>query len=150
MAPHLFSLLYGFPFKKAFQEFPLCHSRLRIQLYLCSGSGCYWGSGSIPRPVQWIKDPALLQPWHKSQVQCRFDSCPGNFDILWVLGKKKVFITSILMRSLERGDKTMRSTSHLIEETCPKSFSLSLLCLFLNIESVIFYFLFGGWFLVSR
>lgn len=58
--------------------------------------------------------------------------------------KKEVFITSILMRSLERGDKTMRSTSLLIEETCPKSFSLSLLCLFLNIESVIFYFLFGG------
>ena len=29
-------------------EFTLWYSRLRIQHYLCSGSGCCWGSGSIP------------------------------------------------------------------------------------------------------
>ena len=30
------------------------------------------GTGSDPNPVQWIKDPVLLQLWCRSQLQLRF------------------------------------------------------------------------------
>ena len=36
------------------------------------------GAGSIPGPVQWMKDPALLQLWHKVQLQLGFNHWPGN------------------------------------------------------------------------
>ena len=46
--------------------------------------------GSILSPAQWIKDPALLQLWHKSQLQLGFDPWPGNFHMPRIrLGKKK-------------------------------------------------------------
>ena len=43
------------------------------------------GAGSIPGPVQWVKDPALLQLW----LQLGFDPWPGNFHIPWVWLKEK-------------------------------------------------------------
>ena len=32
--------------------------------------------GLIPGPAQWVKDPALLQLWHRSQKQLRFHPWP--------------------------------------------------------------------------
>ena len=37
------------------------------------------------RVVQWVKDPELLQLWHRSQLQL----WPGNFHIVWVQPKQK-------------------------------------------------------------
>ena len=39
--------------------------------------------------VQWVKDPALLQWWHRSQLQFRFDPWPGNFHMLQCVQKRK-------------------------------------------------------------
>ena len=46
------------------------------------------------RSLAWhsgLKDPALPQLWHKSQLQLRFNPWPGNFHLLqvWLLKKKK-------------------------------------------------------------
>ena len=46
--------------------FPLWHSGLRIQLQQL---GCCGGIGSISSPVQWVKDPKLLQLWRTSQTR---------------------------------------------------------------------------------
>lgn len=35
-------------------------------------------AGSIPGPVQWVKDPVLLQLWLRSQPQLRSDPWPGS------------------------------------------------------------------------
>ena len=51
------------------QEFLLWHSRLRNPCGLCGGED------SIPGPVLWVKDQALLQLWHRSKL-C-LDSVPG-------------------------------------------------------------------------
>ena len=56
-------------------EFPLWHSDLRIQRCLHSGLGCCWGMGSIPGPVQWVKDPGLPWLWCGSRLE--FDPWPG-------------------------------------------------------------------------
>ena len=37
------------------------------------------GAGSIPGLVHWIKDPVLLQLWHRLQLQLRFNPRPRNF-----------------------------------------------------------------------
>ena len=34
--------------------------------------------GSIPSSAQWVKDPALLWLWCRSQMQLRFNPWPGN------------------------------------------------------------------------
>ena len=49
------------------------------------------GACSIPSPVGWVKDPALLQLWHRSQLWFRFDPWPRNFHMpqLWQKKKKK-------------------------------------------------------------
>ena len=39
----------------------------------------HWDTGSIPSLAQRVKDPAMLQLWHRSQMQLRSDPCPGNF-----------------------------------------------------------------------
>ena len=39
--------------------------------------------------VQWVKEPALMQLWHRLQLQLRFDPWPRNFHMLWVWPKKK-------------------------------------------------------------
>ena len=39
--------------------------------------------------VQQVKDPALPQPWHRSQPQRGFDPWPGNFHMPWVWPKIK-------------------------------------------------------------
>ena len=41
-------------------------------------------TGSIPTLVQWVKDLALLQLWHRLHLQLGFDPLPGNFHMLWV------------------------------------------------------------------
>ena len=46
-------------------------------------------TGSIPTLVQWVKDLALLQLWHRLHLQLGFDPLPGNFYMLWVQPKKK-------------------------------------------------------------
>ena len=40
-------------------------------------SGCCGGTGSIPGLAQGVKDPALLQLWHRWQRWLGFDPCPG-------------------------------------------------------------------------
>ena len=42
------------------------------------------GKGSIPSPVQWIKDLVSPQLWHWSQLWLGFDPWPENFHMLWV------------------------------------------------------------------
>ena len=68
------------PSETAFWEFPLWCSQLRIWC-------CLPGStGSIPGPVQWVKDPSLSQLW------LRFSRWPRNLHMPQVCpkrGKKK-------------------------------------------------------------
>ena len=47
------------------------------------------GAGSIPRLVQWVKDLALLQLWHRLQLWLGFSPWPENFQMLWRWPKKK-------------------------------------------------------------
>ena len=51
--------------KFTFLEFLLWCSGLKSD---CSGSGHCGGTGLIPGPVQWVKDPALLQLGHRLQL----------------------------------------------------------------------------------
>ena len=44
---------------------------------------CLYGIGSIPGPLQWVKDPVLPQMW------LGFDLWPRNFHLLQVLPKKQ-------------------------------------------------------------
>ena len=37
--------------------------------------------------VQWVKDPTLLQLWHRLQLQCRFD--PQSGELLHAAGAAK-------------------------------------------------------------
>lgn len=39
--------------------------------------------------AQQVKDPALVQPWHRSQLQLAFNPWPKNFHMLWVQPRKK-------------------------------------------------------------
>ena len=43
--------------------------------------------GFIPSPVQWVKDLALLQLWHRSQLQFGFD--PGAWELPYTTGASK-------------------------------------------------------------
>ena len=52
-----------------------CAQGVNDPLCLCGGTG------SIPGPVQWVKDPVLPQLWRRSQMQLRFSPLPGNFHI---------------------------------------------------------------------
>ena len=47
------------------------------------------GDGSIPGPVQWVKDPKLLQLWCRSHLWLGFTPCLGNFRVPRVCLKKK-------------------------------------------------------------
>ena len=40
------------------EKFPPMAQLVKDLGYLCGGAA--W----IPRSIQWVKDPALLQPWH--------------------------------------------------------------------------------------
>ena len=37
-----------------------------------------WDTMSIPGPAQWVRDPALPQLWHRSQLWLTSDPWPGN------------------------------------------------------------------------
>ena len=51
---------------------------------------CLRGSASsTPDPAQWVKDPALLQLWHRSQLQLGFDSWSEDFHMPLGRPKKK-------------------------------------------------------------
>ena len=56
---------------------------LRNWYYLCGGID------SIPCPAQWVKEPALLQLLHRSQLWLGFDPYPWNFHLPGVWPKKK-------------------------------------------------------------
>ena len=71
------------------EEFPLWYSHSRVQHCLCSDSGRCGGAGSIPGPVQWVTDLALLQLQFKLQLRLRFDSWPGNLPMPWGQNEKK-------------------------------------------------------------
>ena len=43
-----------------------------------AGTWEHWDVGWIPSPAQWVKDPALLQLWLRSQLQLRSDPWPGS------------------------------------------------------------------------
>ena len=47
------------------------------------------GTGSIPSPVQWVKDLSLLQLWHRLQLGLGFNPRPKNFHMLWGQPKRK-------------------------------------------------------------
>ena len=53
--------------------------------YQSSCCGAMGGASS----AQWVKNPALLQLWHRSQLQLKFHLWPGNFHMPWVLLKKE-------------------------------------------------------------
>ena len=40
----------------------------------------------VPAVVWWVKDPALLQLWRRSQLWLGFDPGPGNFPTPWAWG----------------------------------------------------------------
>ena len=67
------------------KEFLMWHSGLLIQHCLCLPSG----AGSIPGPMQQVKDLAL--PWlqHRWQLRLGFNPWPGNFHISQVQPKKR-------------------------------------------------------------
>ena len=46
----------------------------------------------VPTVVQWVKDLALPQLWHRSQLWIRFDPWLRNFRMSWVRQKKKIII----------------------------------------------------------
>jgi len=46
-------------------------------------------NGGVCAAVQWVKDPALPQLKHRSQLHLGFDPWPRNFHILWVEQKKE-------------------------------------------------------------
>ena len=48
-----------------------------------SSSGCYGGTGSIPGPVLWVKDLALLQLSGRLQLWLGVNPWPGNFFFFW-------------------------------------------------------------------
>ena len=47
------------------------------------------GASLIPGPVQWVKDLALPQLWHRLQLSLEFNPWPRNFHMLWMQLKKK-------------------------------------------------------------
>jgi len=47
------------------------------------------GTGLIPCPLQWVRDPALLPLWCKSKLWLGFDPWPGNFHVPRAPLKKK-------------------------------------------------------------
>ena len=49
----------------------------------------------IPGQHDGLKDLALLEPWHRSQLWLRFSPWTGNFHMLWVCPKKKEKTTQI-------------------------------------------------------
>ena len=61
---------------KMLMEFPLWCSRLRIQHCLHSNLGHCRGSGLIPCPMLWVKGWALLQLWHRLQLQLGINPWP--------------------------------------------------------------------------
>ena len=52
--------------------------------------------GLIPGPLQWVKDPALPQLWHRLQLQIGVDPWPRNFHMLCVWPKIKVNIEKVI------------------------------------------------------
>ena len=53
---------------------PLWCSELRISCYFCGALGCCWGVDLICSSAEWIKDPGLLQLWHRLQLQLGLDT----------------------------------------------------------------------------
>ena len=60
------------------------------------GEKTYWtwwhfcsGTGSIPSPVQWVKDLVLLELWCRLQLQLGFNPWPSNFHMHGCGQKKK-------------------------------------------------------------
>ena len=55
----------------------------------------HWDTVLIPSLAQWIKDPALLQQWHRLQLQLGSDPWPGNsicYRVSKKEKKKKIYI----------------------------------------------------------
>ena len=70
-------------FKRGTWGVPTMASKSRIRYCLCGSLG------SIPGPVQWLKDPVLLQLWCRLQLWLGFDPWPRVFHISHVQQKKK-------------------------------------------------------------
>ena len=68
--------------KKEVLEDPLWHNQT-------SGSLECWDTGSVLGLAQSVKDPALLQLWHRWQLRLRSDFGPGNSICHGVAQKRK-------------------------------------------------------------
>ena len=49
--------------------------------------GCCLGAGSIPSPLQWVKDPVLPLLWCRLQLPFKFNPRAWNFHVPWVQPK---------------------------------------------------------------
>ena len=77
--------------KEISKDYIKYHTKLRVGtfknmhmwefLLCCNGINSVlgaWDADSIPGPAQWVKDPALLQPWCRLQLWLGSDPWPGN------------------------------------------------------------------------
>ena len=56
---------------------------------VAQGDGQCWNAGSIPSPVQCVKDPVLKQLWHRLQLRLKFDPWPWELHMPWGSQKRK-------------------------------------------------------------
>ena len=91
----------------------------------------HWDAGLIPGLAQQVKDPALLQPWHKQQLWLRSEPWPRNS--IYVTGqpkkeKKKDVVymhKGILFSHSKEGNAPFVTTWMNLQDIIPSEISLT-------------------------